>query len=778
VTDPNWIVELYVNNVLVDYVKADASGFFKFEVPLVYGNSGVMLRFYGPWGEEKTRMMNISIPFNFLPPGELEYNISAGIVEDALNSRFSRTTVNYGVTRRFTMGGGLEYLSSVITGAYMPFLNSSLRIGNNLLLSGEYTNNVRFKGLMSYRLPSNVQMEVDYTHYTRGQKAIIYNYLEERKAVVSVPFKSHNFSIYSRMTLNQIIMESMRNTNAELLLSGALYGVSTNFTTYGLFTNPANPYIYSNLSLALRLPHRFVLTPQIQYEYMNNEVIATRANLEKSIFTHGFFNLSYEQNFKSSTNIVEMGLRYDLPFAQTGFSARQSNEQTSFVESARGSLLYDSKNHFLGTNNRSSVGKGAITFVPFLDLNCNGRRDPDEPKVAGLNLRIDGGRMLVSEKDTTIRIVDLIPYTSYFVELNRNSFDNIAWQIKKQTMSINVDANQFKSVEIPVAVMGEVSGTVYERTKIGKAGKGRILINFIKNDSLVARAMSEADGYFSLLGLAPGPYQVRIDSVQLNKIGMKAVPASLPVTIKRSRDGDVIDGLEFTLNSISPVAEPELKTTIAKEEKKTAENVEAKKEPNTLKVQPGIADVPKGSSGIAMDQKGVPQGKIDSAMIGNSKQPVSAMEPVLLQGKVEIQAGAFSIMSNAGALMRRLEKATGRKCVIVTEDGLYKVRLSGFKDRIEAENYLPKVKALGLPEAFVVGYHEGIVIQVDAFVFEQNAKKVQQSLMKVTGRKVKIVHEDGFYKVRLDGFSGRKEAEAYLPGLIQRGYREAFIIVQ
>jgi hypothetical protein len=105
ITEPNWIVELYVNNVLVDYVKADGSGFFKFEVPLVYGNSAVMLRFYGPWGEEKTREMNVSIPFNFLPPGEFEYNVSAGIVEDALNSRFSRTTVNYGVSRRFTMGG-------------------------------------------------------------------------------------------------------------------------------------------------------------------------------------------------------------------------------------------------------------------------------------------------------------------------------------------------------------------------------------------------------------------------------------------------------------------------------------------------------------------------------------------------------------------------------------------------------------------------------------------------------------------------------------------------
>ena len=89
-TEPGWIVELYVNNVLVDYVKADASGFFTFEVPLVYGNSIVKLKFFGPWGEERTREQNINIPFNFLPEKTLEYTVSAGIVEDSLRSRFSR----------------------------------------------------------------------------------------------------------------------------------------------------------------------------------------------------------------------------------------------------------------------------------------------------------------------------------------------------------------------------------------------------------------------------------------------------------------------------------------------------------------------------------------------------------------------------------------------------------------------------------------------------------------------------------------------------------------
>ena len=132
-TEPGWIVELYVNNVLVDYVKADASGFFKFEVPLVYGNSIVHLKFFGPWGEERTREQNINIPFNFLPENTFEYKVSAGIVEDSLFSRFSRASLNYGVSRRLTVGTGIEYLSSVSSGPSMPYISASWSVLNNLL---------------------------------------------------------------------------------------------------------------------------------------------------------------------------------------------------------------------------------------------------------------------------------------------------------------------------------------------------------------------------------------------------------------------------------------------------------------------------------------------------------------------------------------------------------------------------------------------------------------------------------------------------------------------
>jgi len=688
ITEPNWIVELYVNNVLLDYMKSDGSGFYKFEVPLVYGNSAVKLKFYGPWGEERTKEQNISIPFNFLPPKELEYNISTGLVEDSLHSRFARASLNYGVSRRLTLGTGVEYLSSVTTGTTMPFVSASIRLMSSLMITGEYTNGVRTKGILSYRLPNNLQLELDYTKYIPGQKAIIYNYLEERKGIISIPIKGKDFAAYTRLTVYQIVLPGFTNTNAEILLSGSVHGITTNFTTYGLFTGVANPYIYSNLSLAFRLPKHFTITPQVQYEYNNQRLISARTIVEKPLFKNGFLNLSYEQNFASSTRNMEVGFRYDFSFAQTGFSFRNTNEQNSMIESARGSFLYDRKSNYFGTLNRTSVGKGAITLLPFLDINGNGKHDKGEPKVAGLQFRINGGTIKRNDQDTTIHILDLVPYTSYFLELDKNSFDNIGWQMHNLTMKVNVDANQFQTIEIPVSVMGEASGNVYLDSK----GQGRILVGFYRIDkSLAGRIMTESDGYYSYLGLTPGKYDARIDPDQLKKLKMVSVPESIPINIAPSKDGTILDGLDFHLSLINK--EP-VKDTTKTERKVNPISIATPANPQAApvnKVLEPITNQPLVSKNElkANDQK------------ADSIARVRKQDAIRRYGSA-IQIGAFMKELNAIKVKEQLLKATDHPIDILFEEGLFKVQIRGFHERREALEYLPKFKRQGFADAFVV----------------------------------------------------------------------------
>jgi len=105
ITEPNWTVELYINDVLVDYTEADASGSFMFEIPIVYGFTTLKLRHYGPQGEERTEERTMNIPYTVMPAGEFEYSISAGILEDSSFNRFGKAEINYGLNRFITFGG-------------------------------------------------------------------------------------------------------------------------------------------------------------------------------------------------------------------------------------------------------------------------------------------------------------------------------------------------------------------------------------------------------------------------------------------------------------------------------------------------------------------------------------------------------------------------------------------------------------------------------------------------------------------------------------------------
>lgn len=444
----------------------------------------------------------------------------------------------------------MEYLSSVTSGKSMPFVNASFRIGSNLLLSSEYTYGVRSRTVLNYRLPSDLQFELFYTRYDKNQKAINTTFLEERKAVVSYPFRGEKFTVFTRFTLYRMILPSSKYTNAEGLVSGSIFGVNTNFTTYALFTQTSKPYVYSNLSMVFRMKPKITFTPQVQYEYNQHKLISLKGELGKYITNNGYCNLYYEKNYKSQFQSIGIGFRYNFKFAQMGVTARHSNYTSSIVETASGSFMFDNKSGIMVADNRYMLGKAGIIIIPYLDLNSNGKRDKGEPKVTGLKVQVPYGRLKYNKADTVISISGLEAYTDCILKL-QPEFDNVSWQVQKKTYNVITDPNQFKTIEVPVVVMNEVSGVVYFKEKGKEKAQGRILVSFYRNDStLVAQTLSESDGFFSYAGLAPGEYTARIDVAQLQKLNMVSKPESIKFTVRPSSEGDVIDGLEFTLEKI------------------------------------------------------------------------------------------------------------------------------------------------------------------------------------------------------------------------------------
>ena len=261
-------------------------------------------------------------------------------------------------------------------------------------------------------------------------------------------------------------------------------------------------------------------------------------------------NISYQKNMADNSSYFSMSLRFNFSFSQTTFSIRQANHIITTTESAKGSVVYDNKTNYTRLNNQSNVGKAGIIISAFLDLNGNGRHDANEPKAPGLKFHINGGRIERNKEDSVIYVSALDAFRNYLIQVDKNSFENIAWQIKNPIIKLTVEPNHFNLIEVPVAVMGAVFGTVSLQSINGWDGIGGININIYNSDAvLVSKIITQSNGVFSFMGLKPGEYKAAIDTDQLRKLRLTASPA-LSFTILSNKEGDSVGDLKFFCRKI------------------------------------------------------------------------------------------------------------------------------------------------------------------------------------------------------------------------------------
>jgi len=504
--------------------------------------------------------------------------------------------------------------------------------------------------------------------------------------------------------------------------------------------------------------------PQAQFAYSPGEFLSAKVRLEKHLLDHAYLNMSYEQNFRNDLKIAELGFRYDFSFAQTGLSVRQSNKTTSFVQYARGSLINDRETKYLGTDNRTNVGRGGISIIAYLDLNSNGNRDTGEPKAYGLNLRANSGRIEKSDRDTTIRILGLEPYTNCFIELDPNSFDNIAWRLTKQTMSVAVDPNILKLIEIPVIISGEVKGMVTLVRDGEVRGLGRMIVEFYtSNNKPIVKTLTEQDGYFSFFGLAPGNYFVSIDTSQLGKLGMTSEPESLAFKIAAGLEGDIVDGLNFTLRM---------------------------KPGDTTAAQPVVPEKP----AIRKDTTYMIVHEVVEELV------------TITEESWAIQLGAFKQRSNAEAYRKTLGNLLDKKVDIVVEGDFFKVRIQDLKTRQEVDQNIAILSKNGVTELWVIQqiakrqqlvrtekqdtvvkitevtaepavppFNRATSIEIGAFKNMVDANALKERLFDSLYKPILILREDGYYKVRITGFENQNELDKFIPSLQTFGFKDVWI---
>jgi hypothetical protein len=179
-----------------------------------------------------------------------------------------------------------------------------------------------------------------------------------------------------------------------------------------------------------------------------------------------------------------------------------------------------------------------------------------------------------------------------------------------------------------------------------------------------------------------------------------------------------------------------------------------------------------------------------------------------------IQVGAFRLEPNSSVLKEKLSAVLDKPVRVVTEDGFYKVQITGFLSQEEMENLYPTLAFLGLknlwvlpvkkkeeinPEAMIqpdtiketaieypafpvtadetpVDSLPSIALQIEVYRDKSEALDAQKRIKAKLNLPVEIVQEWEYYKVFVTGFKSTEEANKYYPDIAKLGFPKISLI--
>jgi len=553
-TEPNWKVELYINNEFIDYSTADNNGYFEFNVPLLYGSNYITLKYYGLSGEIRTEDRVIQVPFNFIPEKTVEYSVSGGTIKNGNHDAFSESSVSWGITQSLTAGSNLIYLNEPGLKKFYPGANLSFRLLENIVLSTSYFHNIKGTASLSFLLPSQIFTTFSFVRYGKNEYFNPASYREERNLAAYVPFSFKNFSASFRMNVRNVLSDNFDfiflNTGLFANYDRLQGSVITNGSWSKVNNNYAETGLKSSFSISYRVFSDFLIRQQTEAEHSKGKITRAGIYFDKSIFKTGWLTVFASRDFSRNIYFCGLNFRYDFSFGRYNSGYYIDNNEWNSSQSFSGSAGYDQFNDRIILNNQNMVSRGGLTLVPFMDFNNNNVLDKGERVIkSGFNSSVNAGKLIKSDENDKHCYVDLNSYENYRLEVNPVSFDNPLLRPKYKTYTVITDPNHFKVIPIPVFVSGIISGNVILNSESGTKGVSmlKIILESVDGKTKIEKS-TFSDGEYIFENLPPGKYKIYPDNSDLSRRSLILQSEIKIAEIKYSEEGDVVDGLDFYLS--------------------------------------------------------------------------------------------------------------------------------------------------------------------------------------------------------------------------------------
>ena len=573
-----WEVELYRNEILLDFRASRADGRYEFdEVPLLFGLNVLTLKFFGPQGQYREETRRVLVGQGQVAPGEFNYRLAVTQQDEYLipvqddtavstaNSELQGearaiTEAEYGLNKHFSVAGGAS--SIALPDGRHNYGKLGLRFGWRNLYSrfdviGDSMGGGAVKGGAQVSMPLNLSLLVEHIELrnfvseefpedidpTLRVSKLGLNGVAPVGSLLRVPF---SITAEHETSESGATETELRNRVSTSISRVSLSNWLLWRRTEGAISDTTNAE--GALLIGGHL-YRTILRGELQYG-IEPESELTRGILsaERHFGMDTTGRVSVERTFTGeevTTLSAALSQRFDI--AALGLNGSWSDDGAGSVFlSLSFAFGREPRTGDWGMYSDAVAENGAVSARVFLDNDLDGKYSPDDTPVEGATF--DTGRGIIREttnEDGVLLLTGLPAWRDVDVVIPPQGLEDPYWSPSADGFTVRTRPGTASLVDFPVIVTGEIDGMVYARQGGAMLEVADVAMELVDEEGeTIAETRSAFDGFFLFEMVRPGRYTVRVSPEQLRRLGLVATDTK---TVEIQGDGTIAVVLQVIL---------------------------------------------------------------------------------------------------------------------------------------------------------------------------------------------------------------------------------------
>lgn len=505
---------------------------------LYYGYSQYTEKIYDWYGRERMKERYIIIPTSMIPPGKLDYKLSAGILRHKNYPEYSSFELGYGATDYITLGTGIEYLNKKgLKGKFFPYTFTTLRLYDNIYGIAEFSPFVLGRANVMYQTVNGTMLNLRYSIHSKNK---ILNPRNIESSYGSGLFLPLRFKDINNL-LNLNIDNNFLSNGQELFLRGGIgtYFKNINFV-YNYFLSSLSSKFYfweliqdedtgeeilkeierkisiktiqSELTASLSATRFSNLNTGLRFDHVAKRIKSVNLGINLYLFSNLGVNLNFERDFINKQIYGLFNISFSPYYTSVSATALIGSIGNFYSTNLRGEMIGSTQTFDLLFNRYTQRNKGYFLGSAFLDLNNNGKRDKDEQYLEDASIttqRVFGFGIPFNRKYGRYNYLlagEL--YRDYIFSVKTLSLDDPFLVPKYEGIKVKAEPNKLKRIEIPIVTGGIIVGSIIDENGNPIGGLNVILS---KDDKVKRIVLTNSKGEFEFPTVPPGNYYVYID---------------------------------------------------------------------------------------------------------------------------------------------------------------------------------------------------------------------------------------------------------------------------